>query len=96
MIERLREDHGNAKLLAMGLSEIPGISINPKNVHTNIVFFDVETGKISRKDLIARLGNEGIRLIELDYRVRAVTHYGITSDDIKKALQAVRRVMEKG
>ena len=41
MIERLAEDHQNAKKLAQGLAEIDGISVDPDNIHSNIVFFQI-------------------------------------------------------
>ena len=45
-VERLKEDHRNAKRLAMGLSEMKGVSINPEQVETNIVIFDIsQTGR---------------------------------------------------
>src|SRR5207249_12144046 len=41
MPERLGEDHANARLLATGLATIPGVSINPESVQTNILVFDI-------------------------------------------------------
>jgi threonine aldolase len=90
MIDRLAEDHANARLLAEGLSQIPGVRIEPENVATNIVVFDVkEFGTFQR-----RLREAGVLTTGFPPRVRMVTHYGIERADIEEALVRVRRVAE--
>lgn len=96
MVERLAEDHANARRLADGLAGIPGIAIQPETVQTNIVMFGVSDGRIALADLLARLAQEGVLLSQTDpTRFRAVTHYGITAEDIDLALGAVARVMAR-
>ena len=87
MVERLAEDHANARKLAQGLAKIPGVSIDPDALPTNLVFFEVtqgDPGKLSRK-----LNEHGIKGGSPQRRWRFVSHYGITSDDIDHALDII-------
>lgn len=85
MIDRLAEDHSNARTLAEGLAELPGISIDKSRVETNIVIFHLTA--MSSAEFVAECRERG--LLGGGYvagRVRFVTHYGITAADIQKAL----------
>jgi threonine aldolase len=96
MIDRLSEDHDNAKLLSQGLSRIPGIEINPEIVQTNIVFFDINIDIFSRREFVTQSANLGVKILELDKRLRAVTHFGIIRNDIIEALQIFEHVVANG
>ncbi|MCL4458919.1 MAG: low-specificity L-threonine aldolase [Chloroflexi bacterium] len=94
MIDRLAEDHQNARLLAEGLAEIEGISLDPTTVQTNIIAFHI-TERITVADLLTRLAAEGVRGVPFGpQRVRFVTHYGITVKHVQQAIMAVRRVLK--
>jgi threonine aldolase len=99
MVERLGEDHANAKRLAEGLANIPGIAIAPETVESNILFFGVQgqDGQLAdHTALVGRLAAEGILSSGGDDgRIRAVTHYGISAEDIDTALAAVERAMQE-
>lgn len=87
MIDRLAEDHENARLLAEGLSQAPGVRIDPETVQTNIVVFDVNEGPAFQ----SRLREAGVLTTGFGpTRLRMVTHFGITRDDIEQALERVR------
>ena len=91
MIDRLAEDHANAKLLAEGLADIPGIELDPARVKTNIVFFDLHDA-LTAQQLAERLERDGILIGAAgERRMRAVTHYGIEGADIETALGAIKR-----
>jgi len=93
-VERLAEDHANARLLAEGLAETPGIGLDPAEVETNIVFFDVQNTGMTAAAFTEALLAEGVRMGAVGrYRVRAVTHPDVTRQDIERAIQAVRRVV---
>ncbi len=94
MVERLAEDHANARLLAEGLAEILGISIDPESLPTNLVFFDVE--REDRGDLHHELVERGVLGGGTGTRWRYATHYGITADDVDYALSTVRDVFSNG
>jgi threonine aldolase len=92
-VERLAEDHANAKKLAKGLAEIPGIEIEPDDIETNIVFFDVsETGRTGGEINDAATAR-GVRMGGRGPRIRAVTHLDITSDDIDQTLETLYDVV---
>ncbi|UCD53154.1 MAG: low-specificity L-threonine aldolase [Phycisphaerales bacterium] len=94
MTARLADDHANAKRLAEGIAEIGGLAVEPQRVQTNIVFFDVVGGAVTAEQLVARLGDSGVRILQLGpARVRAVTHYGIEAEDIETALDALGKAM---
>jgi threonine aldolase len=89
MVDRLAEDHANARILADGLAGAPGLALEPSAVETNIVIFELADG--IRPDALLRdaaaagvlLGAAGRR------RIRAVTHYGITADECRRAADAI-------
>lgn len=86
-IDRLAEDHANARRLAQGLAKIPGISIDLDKVHTNLVFFEVTEG--DPVALARKLSERGVHGGNPERRWRFVPHYGITSDDIDHALDVI-------
>jgi threonine aldolase len=95
MVGRLADDHANAKKLAMGLTEIPGISINPDHIQTNILFFEITREDMTPEQFVQKIDAEGIRMLPVGPRqVRAVTHYHITAEDIDQALSVISRVMD--
>jgi threonine aldolase len=89
----LPEDHANAKLLAEGLAELPGIKIDPEKVVTNIVIFEVSaTGKTA--DIIcAQLRARGVLASGFGSSIRMVTHYDVSRADIETALREMRSVI---
>ena len=94
MVPRLAEDHANAKKLAMGLADTPGLSIDPDRVQTNIIFFEVTHADMTPEQFVQRIEDEGVRVLPVGgRRIRAVTHYHITSEDIDRALDVISRVM---
>lgn len=93
-VDRLAEDHANARLLAAGLKEIPGISINPDEVETNIVFFDVsETGRTAA-EINEALQARGVRMGAMgEHLFRAVTHLDVSRSDIERAVEVMEEVI---
>ena len=88
MVERLADDHANARRLAEGLANVPGILIDPARIHTNIVIFEVADG--DPVEFIRRLGERGLLASHIHgAKLRMVTHYGIEQQDIDDALNAV-------
>ncbi len=93
MIDRLAEDHANARYLAEQLSDIPGIDLDPATIKTNIVFFNV-TGEKTASQVEQQLEQAGVLIgASGKKRMRAVTHYGITREDVDVALAAMRAVV---
>jgi threonine aldolase len=90
----LAEDHRNARFVAEGLARIPGISLDPSKVQTNIVIFDVSgTGKTGG-EISARLQELGVRINPInDSLMRIVTHFDVTRADCERALAVLRSVV---
>ena len=95
MIERLADDHVNARRLAEGIADMPGVvGLDPARARTNFVFFELERPDL-RMPFLAALADEGVLMIDYpgSQRVRAVTHYGIDGADIDAAIDATRRAL---
>lgn len=88
-VERLAEDHENALLLAKGLAEIEGVSIDPKTVETNIVVFEVEDAA----GLVERLASVGVEVRHNGSQVRAVTHLDVDRQGVERALLEIQAAL---
>jgi threonine aldolase len=92
-VERLAEDHANARLLAEGLASIPGIACDPAEAETNIVFFDVTGTSRKGADLSADLLARGVRVGGRGNRIRACTHLDTPRASVERALEVIRDVV---
>lgn len=93
-VERLREDHDNARLLHAGLRDIKGVTLQNDVCETNLVFFDVSGTSLGAKEVAAKLLEHGIRIgAQNDTRMRAVTHLDVSRDDIEFTLKALREIL---
>ena len=88
MIDRLAEDHDNARYLANGLEGIEGFTINLKTVQTNIICFKFELPKLSCKEFVDNITKKGIYVVHL-YKDsgRMVTHKDLNRSDVDYALE---------
>jgi threonine aldolase len=94
MVDRLADDHANARKLARGLAKIPGLSIDLSQIKTNIVFFEVTRAGMTAEQLIKLLDAQGIRMLPVGIgRIRAVTQYHITAADVDHTLGVCAKVM---
>ena len=93
-VERLAEDHRNARLLAERLSDVGGVRLNPVEVETNLVFFDLDESGPAADEVSARLLGRGIRIgVEHSQRMRAVTHLDVTAEQVEEAADALLEVL---
>ena len=96
-VERLADDHANARRLAARLAELPGIALETPQPETNLVFFDVSGSGLGAGVIGAALEQRGIRMhVQGDARIRAVTHLDITAADIETAADALAEALAKG
>lgn len=96
MVDRLEEDHKNARRLAEGIRGIRGLSIDPAKVQTDIIYFELVSDRLTAEELVTELGKKGTKILRVGpSRMRAVTHYGISGEDIDSALAVLREVMEE-
>jgi threonine aldolase len=84
-VQRLAEDHANARRLAEGLAGIPALNVDPSSVQTNMVFCTIPES--DRRPLQAHLKADGI-LIGSGNPLRLVTHLDISASDVDKAIAA--------
>jgi len=94
MVDRLAEDHAMARRLAQGIDGIEGLKTQVELVRTNIVFFELVDERITASQLVERTGAKGVRFV-IGYGglMRMVTHYGLTMEDIVRAIEIFREVM---
>ena len=91
-VDRLADDHENARILARELAQIPGIVV--ERTDTNLVFFDVEETGLTGAQLAARVREHGILISVMDkFRGRACTHLDVDRAGIMDAASAIREVV---
>ncbi len=108
MIERLAEDHENARILADALASMPGIAgLDPARTATNFVVFGIRAadpsgpaGSLSPRELrdrfLEELRAEGVLMVEYPHdTIRAVTHYGVTAADVERVVSACRAALAR-
>jgi len=96
-VERIAEDHANAKRLAAALSRLPGVILDPDEVDTNIVIFEVDPARMTPIDVIVEMGKRGVMMLPFGpTKVRCVTHLDVTADEIETAIGAFGEVFRQG
>jgi threonine aldolase len=98
MVERLREDHENARWLADGIANIAGLRLVNEKVQTNIVVFELLASGKKPVDLHGSLARQGIRVAHYSgtNRFRAVTHWGISRNDINAVRTVLSDILTRG
>ncbi|MEQ6438276.1 threonine aldolase family protein [Comamonas sp. w2-DMI] len=91
-VDRLAEDHSNARRLANGLSEVEGIKVLTAVPETNMVYFDPAGLGLSHDAFLSELEHRGVRMGKVRGAIRAVTHLDVSSADIEHATQAIRDI----
>jgi threonine aldolase len=94
MVDRLAEDHANARLLAEGLATFPQVNLDLGTVQSDIVIFRLHEGYGTPETFARAVAERGLLIggIGRNY-IRAVTHYGIDSGDIEETLEIVRATL---
>ncbi|HKM65657.1 MAG TPA: GntG family PLP-dependent aldolase [Candidatus Acidoferrum sp.] len=93
---RLHEDHANARHLAQGIAQIPGLKIDPASVKTNIVIFDCSAAGMNAVELCDALHERDIWAQDTAINsVRMVTHWNVSRSGIERAIEELRNVVQK-
>ena len=88
-IDRLADDHENARLLARSLAQVPGLAVEPPE--TNLVFFDTQAAGLTADELASRVRGAGVLISVMGkYRARACTHLDVTAAQVAEAASAIR------
>ena len=94
MVERLGEDHKNARILGEGLADIGGIKVDLKTIQTNMVYFDLNKSGMDTYQFLPKLAEYNILgSPQPPTKVRLVTHYGINEDDIYATIKAIKKIV---
>jgi threonine aldolase len=89
-VDRLAEDHANARALARGLSQIQGVEV--QQPETNLVFFKPDGAGVSGDALVKALRQRGVLLAMMDGRIRACTHLDVSAGMIEETVGLVREI----
>jgi threonine aldolase len=90
-VDRLAEDHGNARALARGLSQIAGVEV--QHPETNLVFFKPEGAGVTGDKMVEALHKRGVLLAMMDGRIRACTHLDVSAAMIEETVALVREIV---
>ena len=94
MVDRLREDHENARILAEGLAALPGVTIDRERVQTNIVIFRLRRKDLDAPGLILKLAEQGVKAFNFSQdSIRMVTHKDVDRAGILRTLQILKQIL---
>lgn len=93
MVGRLKDDHARAKKLAQGISGLPGITLNPGSVQTNIIIFGFDHPTITVAAMLEKMKDKGILALAVSGGIRMVTHKDVGDEDVDRAIKAFRDIL---
>jgi len=94
MVERLEKDHKNARILGEGLADIGGIKVDLETVQTNMVYLDLNKSGMDTYQFLPKLAKYNILgSPRPPTKVRLVTHYGISEEDIYTTIKAIKEIV---
>jgi len=93
MVDRLEEDHRRAKRLALEISRLPGIELDPDLIETDIIIFDLVRSDITIPQFLDKLKNFGILALATQGGVRFVTHKDVDDSDVDHAIEAMKNIL---
>ncbi|MFN0051134.1 MAG: threonine aldolase family protein [Planctomycetales bacterium] len=96
-VERLKEDHDNARAFAEAIRRVEGITLDPPEVETNLVFFHVDKALGNASQLSTKLRERGVRInASGPHRLRACTHLDVTRQEALTAAAILAEVVAAG
>jgi len=95
-VERLAEDHRNARVIAQAIADTPGLRLDPPDVETNLIWFEVDADLGTAKDVQAALKQRGVLVGAPGANImRACTHLDVSAAQAERAAEAIRQVVGK-
>jgi threonine aldolase len=91
-VQHLKQDHQNAQQLAIALADIDGLTVDPNDVQTNMVFVSIDNGQVA--NLVQELGKEGILISGRTGTIRLVTHFDVKARDIDRIATTIARAVK--
>jgi threonine aldolase len=93
-VERLAQDHANARRLAAGIARVDGLRLDPETIDTNMLFFRVDPALGAAAEFSARLRDRGVLMLPTALRtIRAVTHLDVTAADVDRAIAVIEKLV---
>lgn len=93
MVDRLKEDHERARTLALAIVGLPGISLNPEHIQTNIIIFGFNHHRLSIPEFLSKMKERKILALATTGGIRFVVHKDIGDEDIENAIKAFRDIL---
>jgi len=93
MVDRLKDDHVRAKKLALGLTGLPGVKIDPAAVETDIIIFGFEHPTITVSAMLEKMRERGILALAVGGGIRMVTHKDVGDEDVDRAIKAFKEIL---
>lgn len=94
-IERLAEDHRNAKIIGQAIADTPGLMLTPKKVDTNLVWFQIDRALGTAKDITAQLKQAGILVHAVGpQKIRICTHLDVTQAQAERVAETLRKLVK--
>lgn len=95
MVDRLADDHRNARRLAEGLAQLPGLTVDPAATETNIIMIHVADARIQPRAFVTAMAERGVRIgSPYGTRIRAVTHYQFRAEEVDTVLRAAKESLD--
>jgi threonine aldolase len=95
-IDRLAEDHRNAQVIAEAIRDVPGMRLDPFDIHTNLVWFEVDPEFGTAKDVQNMLSSQGVLVSSTAPQwCRACTHLDVSAAQVERAADVIRRTLRK-
>src|SRR5262245_58542027 len=92
-IERLAEDHRNARVIAQAIADTPGLQLDPPDVETNLIWFEVDPAWTAGREVAAALKQRGVLVhVSGPYSLRACTHLDVSSAQAERAAETFRQL----
>jgi threonine aldolase len=95
MVDRLKEDHARAKKLALGISGLRGVKIDPETVETDILIFGFNHPAITVPAMLEKMKEKGILALAVSGGIRMVTHKDVGDEDVDRAIKAFKDILTK-
>jgi threonine aldolase len=93
MVARLEDDHVRARQLAQGVSGLPGVTLDPASVQTNIIIFGFDHPALSVSALLEKMKERGVLALAVSGGIRMVTHKDVGDEDVERAVKAFKEIL---
>jgi threonine aldolase len=92
-IDRLAEDHRNARTIAQAVADAPGLRLDPPDIETNILYFHIDRELGTAKEVAAALKQKGVLVHPTGPQsVRVVTHLDVSADQAARAAETISAI----